>query len=399
MNPFLTVSQINNYISYKFKSDAKLKGIAIRGELTGYVRNSKSGHAYFSLKDENSLIKCVMFSNSADKLRFKPENGMSVIAFGNVDVYERDGVYQLMTFELIPDGIGVEAMRLERLKEELSELGVFSKEKKLIFKYPKELAVVTSADGAALGDIITTVKRRYPLVKLSVYPTSVQGINAPDEIAKAISCADKSSADTIIVARGGGSKEDLAAYNTKQVALAIYSCKTPVISAVGHEIDVSFADAIADLRAPTPTGAAELATPDITAVITEISALNNQMYSHISGRLNFNKLVLDNIDSQLTSNSPVSKIAKLIECVDSINTELTQAYISKITMTEYILSNYEVILNSLNPDNLMKKGYAIVSMDDKIISSAKMLSSGDSLIVKMYDGSINVNVSDVERNS
>lgn len=398
MSPFLTVSQINNYISYKIKNDPKLKGIAVKGEISGYVRNFKSGHAYFSLKDENSLIKCVMFSSSADKLKFQPENGMSVIAICNVDVYERDGVYQLMVFQLLPAGAGEDALRLEMLKSELASMGVFDKPKQDICKYPKEIAVVTSTDAAALGDIITTISRRYPIVKLSVYPTSVQGSNAPDEIANAIMTADKSGADTLIVARGGGSKEDLAAYNSRQVAFAVYNCVTPVISAVGHEIDVSLCDVIADLRAPTPTAAAELATPDMTVIISDIKSIELQMRLNLESKLNYKDLILDSLDAQLAINTPATKIDKLYDVVGQIGESISSAFDSKIKMLEYKLDNCQDVLESLNPENLLKKGYAIVYKDSCVISDAEKLSEGDKLTVRMRGGIVTTEVEVIERN-
>ncbi len=397
MNPFLTVSQINNYISYKFKSDTKLQGLLIKGEITGYVRNFKSGHAYFSLKDESSLIKCVMFSSSVDRLRFTTENGMSVIAYGNVEIYERNGEYQLKTFEMFPSGIGEEAIKLEMLKTELLQLGVFDKPKKEICKYPKEIAVVTSKDAAALGDIITTVQRRYPIVKLIVYPASVQGSNAPIEIANAIKAADDSGADTIIVARGGGSKEDLSAYNTREVAMALYSCKTPVICAVGHEIDVSFADAVADLRAPTPTGAAELATPDITTIISEISLLRQQVYTAVNNRININSLLIEGYMNLLNGNSQKVRVNRLNEAVDNLKSDICGAYSIKLRQSETEVKNYADILNSLNPDNILKKGYAIVYKNDSIIDANTSIYSGDKIIVKMHDRTVYADVTDVER--
>ncbi len=398
MTPFLTVSQITNYIYYKFDKDTKLKGIAVKGEISGYVRNFKTGHAYFSLKDEESVIKCVMFSSSVSRLKFSPENGMSIVAIGNVEVYQRDGVYQLKAFEMIPAGAGEEALRLEMLKNELMQMGVFSKPKKPICRYPKEIAVVTSKDAAALGDIITTVERRYPLVKLSVYPTSVQGANAPDEIALALNAADASNADTIIVARGGGSKEDLAAYNTKQVALGIYACTKPVICAVGHEIDVSLADLIADCRAATPTAAAELATPDISVMKSEVEYVTKQMILAMDSRVRSRSMLLDSMDILLGANSPRAKTEHLCEEFDRFDKQMRDVISSRLQLTDFKLSSCVSLLESLNPDNLLKKGYAIMYKDGKIISDESAISAGDEISVMMHFGKVSAKVAEVERN-
>lgn len=397
MSSILTVSQINKYISFKLKNDPKLKGIAIKGEISGFVRNSKSGHCYFSLKDESSLIKAVMFSSNAERLKFVPENGMSVIAFGNIDAYERDGVYQLMAFDLVPSGIGEEAIRLEQLKQELSELGVFSKEKKPICRYPKNIAVVSSADGAALWDIVSVVKRRYPLTKITVFPTLVQGLAAPKNIASALYQADISGADTIILARGGGSKQDLSAFNTREVAIAIYSCETPVISAVGHEVDFSIADMIADLRAPTPTGAAELATPDISDMKSELDMITNQLRDAVYSKLNIREMILDAVEALLDSLSPTHKVQRLYETIDDIDHKLSNALESKLRVCELVLSAQMDMLKTLDPANILKRGYGLVYSNGEVVTDASKLRTGDTISVKLRGGSITAEVKNIEK--
>lgn len=397
MSSILTVSQINKYISFKLKNDPKLKGIAIKGEISGFVRNSKSGHCYFSLKDESSLIKAVMFSSNAERLKFVPENGMSVIAFGNIDAYERDGVYQLMAFDLVPSGIGEEAIRLEQLKQELSELGIFAKEKKPICRYPKNIAVVSSADGAALWDIVSVVKRRYPLTKITVFPTLVQGLAAPKNIASALYQADISGADTIILARGGGSKQDLSAFNTREVAIAIYSCETPVISAVGHEVDFSIADMIADLRAPTPTGAAELATPDISDMKSELDMITNQLRDAVYSKLNIREMILDAVETLLDSLSPTHKVQRLYETIDDIDHKLSNALESKLRVCELVLSAQTDMLKTLDPANILKRGYGLVYSNGEVVTDASKLGEGDEISIKLNGGSITAEVKNIEK--
>lgn len=397
MSSILTVSQINKYISFKLKNDPKLKGIAIKGEISGFVRNSKSGHCYFSLKDESSLIKAVMFSSNAERLKFLPENGMSVIAFGNIDAYERDGVYQLMAFDLVPSGIGEEALRLEQLKQELSELGIFAKEKKPICRYPNNIAVVSSADGAALWDIVSVVKRRYPLTKITVFPTLVQGLTAPRNIASALYQADISGADTIILARGGGSKQDLAAFNTKEVAIAIYSCETPVISAVGHEVDFSIADMIADLRAPTPTGAAELATPDISDMKSELDAITNQLRDLALSKLNIREMALDAVEALLESLSPTYKVQRLYETIGDIEHTLKSTLESKLRVCELVLNTQTDMLKTLDPANILKRGYGLVYSNGEVVTDASKLGVGDVISVKLRGRNITAEVKKIEK--
>lgn len=397
MSSILTVSQINKYISFKIKNDPKLKGIAIKGEITGFVRNSKSGHCYFSLKDEASLIKAVMFSSNAERLKFVPENGMSVIAFGNIDAYERDGVYQLVAFDLVPSGIGEEAIRLEQLKQELTELGVFAKEKKQICRYPDNIAVVSSADGAALWDIVSVVKRRYPLTKITVFPTLVQGEAAPKNIASALYQADISGADTIILARGGGSKQDLAAFNTREVAVAIYSCETPLISAVGHEVDYSIADMIADLRAPTPTGAAELATPDISEVKRDIYELTDQLRTLAVTKTNVCEMMLDAGESLLESLSPVYKVQRLYESIDGMERSLEDLLRSKLKVCDLVLNAQTQILKSFDPQNVLKRGYGILYSNCAVVTDVDKLHNGDLIDIVLRNGRLYAEVKKIEK--
>ena len=243
MSSVITVSQLNRYLASKLRSDLKLKGIAVKGEISNFNIHYKSGHAYFTVKDSSSALKAVMFSSRVSRLKFVPEDGMSVLVMGNIEVYERDGVYQIIATEIAPLGVGVMHVQLEQTKKKLEKMGVFDvNKKKKIPLVPKKIAVVTSLTAAALQDIIHIAERRYPVCNIEVYPAQVQGTAAAQTICKALSAADKSGADTIILARGGGSSEDLMVFNDEAVALAVYACNTPVISAVGHETDTTLAD-------------------------------------------------------------------------------------------------------------------------------------------------------------
>lgn len=383
MSSILSVSQINRYLSLKIKNDPKLKGIAISGEISGFVCNSKSGHAYFYLKDEAAVIKAVMFASSVEKLKFVPQNGEKVIVFGNIDVYERDGNYQIIAYDMLPSGTGLQAIKMQELKEELLKLGVFDKPKKPICPFPNEIAVISSPDGAALWDIVSVVKRRYPIAKISVYPASVQGAYAPNELAKAVKCADLSGADTLILARGGGSKEDLSAFNSKEVVMAVYSCVTPIISAVGHEVDVSFTDAVADLRAPTPTGAAELATPDIAELSKLIYELDNSLKSCAASKLNYEAIRLAGFCSLLELSSPKNKFVRISEKLSQLESNIKNSVRLRLTHTQSQLDYYNSLLFGLNPDNILKRGYAIVTKDGKIIADSNTIQTGDTVTIKL----------------
>lgn len=383
MSSILSVSQINRYLSLKIKNDPKLKGIAVSGEISGFVCNSKSGHAYFYLKDDASVIKAVMFASSVEKLKFIPQNGENVIAFGNIDVYERDGNYQIIAYDMLPSGVGIQALKMQQLKDELLRFGVFDKPKKQICAYPKEIAVISSPDGAALWDIVSVVKRRYPIAKISVYPASVQGVNAPNELANAVKFADLSGADTLILARGGGSKEDLSAFNSKEVVMAVFSCATPIISAVGHEVDVSFTDAVADLRAPTPTGAAELATPDITELSKLVFELENSLKACAVSKLNYEAMRLDNLASLLELTSPKNKLVRISEKLFQLETDIKNSVLLRLGNTQSQLDYYNSLLVGLNPDNILKRGYAILLKDGKIIADKNLIQTGDTVAIKL----------------
>ena len=267
MNQILSVSQINGYLKDLLEEDVQLKSIYVRGEISNFVHHVKSGHFYFTLKDKRSALRAVMFKWNASRLRFMPKNGMNIILFGSVNFYERDGVCQLLCVDMQPDGLGALYMAYEQLKEKLAREGLFDPaHKKPLPPFPQRIGVVTAKTGAALQDIIHILSRRYPLAELVLYPALVQGDLAPDSLVKAIDAAGRDKPDVLIVGRGGGSLEDLWAFNDERVARAVYDCPVPVISAVGHEVDYTICDLVADLRAPTPSAAAELCAPDISGL-------------------------------------------------------------------------------------------------------------------------------------
>ena len=282
---YITVTQLTRYIKYKIDNDIHLNEVFLKGEISNFKAHSR-GHFYFTLKDEGSRINAIMFSSNTKKLKFTPEEGMKVFVTGKISVYEATGSYQIYVSDLEEDGVGNLYIAYEQLKKKLQEEGLFREElKKPIKKYPSKIGVVTAPTGAAIKDIISTIKRRWPLVKIYLFPSLVQGENAKEDIVKQIKLADTYHLDTLIVGRGGGSIEDLWAFNEECVARAIYECKTPVISAVGHEIDFTISDFVADLRAPTPTGAAEMAVPQLNDVMNYINQLQIRLKNQILNKI------------------------------------------------------------------------------------------------------------------
>ncbi len=396
MNAILTVSQINTYVSFKLKNDPKLRGIAVKGEISDLSENSRSGHLYFSICDSECTIRAVMFSQSASKLRFAPYEGMAVIAYGSVEVYERGGVYQLIVSQLVPDGAGSAYLSLLKLKEKLEALGVFSAPKRPLPKYPSEIAVVTSPTGAAIQDVKSTISRRYPLVKLTLYPTPVQGADAPEAIAAALLKADSGPADLIILTRGGGSSEDLSAFNTEKVAMAVYGCHKPVVSAVGHEIDWTLCDLAADLRAPTPTAAAELATPDILQMKNELASLGSLIEHYCLAKLKSCEDSLKRYELALSSFSVKEKLGFRRRELENIDSAMDSLAAHRLEVAKLCLGSLKGLLSSLDPVNVVSRGYAIVVKDGEIASSADKLSAGDEIRILMRGGSAEASVNKIK---
>lgn len=412
---YITVSEVNKYIKEIINDDLLLKKIYLRGEISNFKAHSR-GHYYFTLKDENSRIAAVMFSFNNRNLKFVPYDGMKVLVTGKIDVYEASGAYQIYVEDMAPDGIGALYVAFEELKKKLLAEGLFDKDKKKkIRRIPRRIGIVTSPTGAAIKDILTTIKRRFPVCETILFPTLVQGEEAASDIAKKIKLAnevkDVYKIDTLIVGRGGGSLEDLWPFNEEVVARAIYDSDIPVISAVGHEIDVTISDYVADLRAPTPTAAAELAVPDINTIITYLDTARSRGYTAINNILNNNYKKLNNLKNSYILTRPMSMYEIKEQKLDILIDNLNKAISKKIDNTKvrlytcsnsYILNNPEMLykyssqrlehmiskLEVLNPLNTLNRGYAIIKKDDKVLSSIKNIKKNDTLTIKLKDGEV-----------
>ena len=412
---YLTVSQVNAYINRMLKYDRNLQNIYIRGEISNY-KTYPSGHSYFTLKDDKSQIPAVMFKGRKHSLKFQPEDGMKVIIKGKIEVYERDGKYQLYATTITEDGIGELHIAFEQLKKKLDSEGLFDDaHKKEIPKYPQRIGVVTARTGAAIRDIITTIKRRYPYCEVLVFSTLVQGEMAANQIVRQIRHAQQFDIDTLIVGRGGGSIEDLWPFNEEIVAREIYACKIPVISAVGHEIDWTISDFIADIRAATPTAAAEIAVPEISEVKYKLNQLTQRTNKAINEKLIQNKQKIENISQKQIFKNPESiyeikqmhldnLIGKLNLTSKNIITE-NRNRLLKIESRSVLRNPNEVTkakrdifirnvdkLTILDPLLTLKRGYSIAKMDDKVVSSAKDVKTGDELDIEFDDGTVNTKV-------
>lgn len=415
---YITVSTLNRYLKNKFDTDPNIQRVSLKGEISNFKGHTR-GHLYFTLKDEEGRINAVMFSFNASKLTFVPEDGMKVLVTGRVSVYPPTGSYQIYVEEMESDGLGNLYLMYEALKKELAEKGLFDAgHKKQIPKYPHRIGIVTAPTGAAIKDILSTIKRRYPICETIIFPCLVQGELAKDDIVKAINEAEKYDLDVLIVGRGGGSYEDLWAFNEKIVAYAIYNCTIPVISAVGHEIDFTIADFVADLRAPTPTGAAEMAVPNMTDLFTFLEQIKIRCTSTISNKININKKHLLDLKDNYVLKNPLAvyeiKEQKLSNLIDTLNNVITNKLANaKLRYNHikenYILNNpeellkkkkhdYTLILNKLeilNPISILSKGYSVVSLNDKTINSTDNISKGVVLNIKLYKGSIKAKVESV----
>jgi len=392
----LTVSQLNKYISFKFKEDEKLRGIMIKGEISNFTHHLRSGHFYFTLKDSESSIKAVMFNNFASSVKFMPENGMSVIMLASVSVYERDGAYQLYVTDIQPDGVGKLYIAFEQLKDKLSKLGMFDELHKLpLPSYPKKIGIVTSKTGAALQDIINVLSRRYPIGEIVVFSALVQGETAPRSISDAINKAQDSDCDVLIVARGGGSLEDLNAFNTEIVANAIYNSNIPIISAIGHETDYTIADFVADLRAPTPSAAAEIAVPDMEQIISSLDFYGERMSSALTKALNMKYNRVAELTTKLQSYSIEQKLKLYQERLLTLDKRITSAIDRKYVLCENMLSKKLTELDGLNPLRILSRGYSVVYKDKSIVYSSEQLQKNDTISVTLGKGKVNAKVIEV----
>ncbi len=389
MSSIITVSQLNRYLASKIKEDKKINRILIRGEISNFKNHTKTGHLYFTLKDDECAINAVMFKSMAVRLNFEPESGMKVIITADVRVYERDGACQLYVNDMQPDGIGKLYLEVEQLKAKLAEEGIFDEAiKKELPSFTDKIGIVTSPDAAALQDIINIISRRYPIAEIEIHPCLVQGESAPESICSALKNADKCGADIIIVGRGGGSLEDLMAFNSEIVARCIYGCNTPVISAVGHETDITISDFAADLRAPTPSAAAELAVPDMSILIGILNARETLINEKMYAKINKEKVNIDLKEQMFNSIMPYNKIAYFVRVLDEKEQRLNLIIKHKISIKQALLLQKTAALDNLSPLKIMDRGYSLVYKDEQIIKKSKELSSGDKINVRFSDGNI-----------
>lgn len=398
-NITLTVSQLNRYIKGIIEQDNLLFRVTVKGEISNFKAHY-SGHMYFALKDETAVIKCVMFRSAASTLKFLPESGQKVIASGRVGVYERDGQYQLYIDSMQPDGIGALYAAYEQLKGKLSEEGLFDEDrKKPIPKFPSKIGVVTSPTGAAVRDILNILKRRYRLSDIYIYPVLVQGDEAPGDIAKAIDYFDRSGwADVLIVGRGGGSIEDLWAFNTEIVARAAANCKIPIISAVGHETDFTIIDFVADLRAPTPSAAAELAVPSAAELLEKLSGFDLRLINAVGATVRKKRLALEGFSGRAVYKRENDIVEKRMMALDSASLKLEAAMNSVLAKDKELLSSVIGKLDALSPLATLKRGFSVVKKDDEVVKSAADLNEGDRLSVRFSDGGAICEVKDIWKN-
>ncbi|MBO6195141.1 MAG: exodeoxyribonuclease VII large subunit [Bacilli bacterium] len=420
-NNYITVGALTRYIKYKIDNDVNLQEVYIKGEISNFKRHSR-GHFYFTIKDEESRISAIMFSSQTSKVAFEPVDGTKVLVKGRISVFEQTGNYQIYVSEMMEDGVGNLYALYEKLKQDLKKEGLFDEShKKKIPSIPSRVGVVTAPTGAAIRDIISTINRRYPLCEVFLFPSLVQGNGAKEDIVKNIKLADTYDLDTLIVGRGGGSIEDLWAFNEEIVARAIYECKTPVISAVGHEVDFTIADFVADVRAATPTGAAEIAVPDKTELKNLIRQLELRSSKNINNIINYNKTILERIKTSYILKNPMSiyeiKEQKLSNTIEKLNNYIVNYLDNKSTRlnnikTSYILTNPNKIyenkqnkynhllekLEVLNPLNTLKRGYSITKIDNKVVTNINNVKKDDLLNISIKNGEINAKVIEIKEN-
>lgn len=399
MKNAVTVTQVNYYIKSLLDESVPLKNIFIVGEISNFKYYYRSGHMYFTLKDENSQLKAVMFSSYAQRLKFKPEDGMRVICRGRISLYERDGVYQLYAEDMQPDGIGALNLAFEQLKEKLGREGLFDEiHKKPIPEYPRKIGVATSNIGAAIEDIKNITRRRYPVSELVIVPTIVQGDLAGADIVKSIQILDSiDDVDVIIVGRGGGSIEDLWAFNTEEVARAVFNCSTPIISAVGHETDFTICDFVADLRAPTPSAAAELAVPDINNLINFVDNAESTLSALLRRRLENENQRFDDIAFSSILSDPSEFYASYFDDVAAFKSDLKSAFEQNVKVSKLTLGQLAGKLDVLSPLAVLSRGYCTAKdKNNNILKNVKDLRVGSSIELAFNDGSAFCTVDEVK---
>lgn len=390
----LSVSQINFYIKSIIENDGSLQFVLVTGEISNLTVHQRSGHIYLSLKDRNSVISAVMFAGNARRLKFRLENGMKVICRGRISVYEPSGRYQLYIEDMQPDGVGALALAFEQLKSDLEKKGLFDPaHKKPLPKFPKTIGVITSPTGAAVQDITNIIRRRFPSADIVLAPVLVQGESAPEQLVRAVNKFSASKiADVVIIGRGGGSAEDLWAFNDEQLAYAVYNCETPIISGVGHETDFTVCDFVADVRASTPSAAAELAVPDRQELMSYYFKQKQYISAMLDRKIKTAQLRLENQQRRMSASSPKLKAEQLEKQLSAKSEKLTRFMNIYISDKENKLIAAKGKLDGLNPLNVLNRGYAIAEKDEKIITSSKQLKNGDDFTVILSDGKINAKV-------
>lgn len=397
----LSITQINEYIRSMMDGDRLLCSVAVRGEISNY-KVYPSGHHYFTLKDDSAALKCVMFRGNATKLRFRPDNGMQIVAMGKISVYPRDGAYQMYCTGLILDGVGDLYATFEQLKTKLAAEGLFDPaHKKPIPQYPKTIGIVTSSAGAAIHDMLRVLNKRFPLTKVRLLPVRVQGAEAPEEIASAIGYANHHKlADLLIVGRGGGSIEDLWAFNDERVAYAIYRSQIPVISAVGHEPDVTICDFVADLRAATPSNAAELAVPDQDALRQVLDSMSTAMATALQRQLKASQDRLNMLSESPALRSPQSYLEQRSKSVELLRNRLTALQTAVLNRHNQHYLTLAAKLDALSPLKVLTRGYAMaLDADGQIVCSVNQVAAGDAVEVTLRDGTFSATVAQIKENA
>lgn len=412
---YLTVSAINRYLKHKLDTDGNLFNVFLKGEISNLKMHS-TGHIYFSIKDDSSKINAIMFSSNAKKLTFLPQDGDKVLLSGRISVYEASGSYQIYVNEMEKDGVGNLYLAYEKLKKDLAKEGLFDKRhKKSIPKYPSKIGVITAKEGAAVRDIISTIKRRYPICDVILFPSLVQGDSAYKSIISSIDKAEMFDLDVLIIGRGGGSIEDLWPFNEEELARRIFKCKIPTISAVGHEIDYTIADFVADLRAPTPTGAAEMAVPNLPDLVNYIKNLNVRLNEAINAKINYQKLYLDSIKNSFVIKNPMIMFESKSQKLDLLLEKINKVMINNLNVAKHrfeliknnhVLNNPSILyrdkqtyleniinkLELLNPLNSLKRGFSITYKDNKLVKDIDSVDIKDNIDIKVANGIISATI-------
>ncbi|MBQ0110466.1 MAG: exodeoxyribonuclease VII large subunit [Oscillospiraceae bacterium] len=392
----LTVKQLNTYIKSVFEGDRRLNFVIVKGEISS-LRRYSSGHVYFTLKDGETSLKAVMFSFAASKLPVLPKEGDSVICSGKVTVYERDGVYQLVCETMTSDGVGELAVQFEMLKLKLYSEGLFADEhKKAIPVFPEKIALVTSPDGAAVHDFITVASRRFPMCEIVIYGSLVQGEAAPQSLIKALQSADKDNNDVIVITRGGGSKEDLSAFNDEALAHAVFSANTPVISAVGHEIDFSICDFVADKRCPTPSAAAEQLLPDISDISRYFTDTKTRLTQNFVKIIELNSLKLSQYKNRDIFLSPLKTYSVYEQKLKDYSVLINNLYNTAIERADAAVKKSKAQLVALDPNKVLSRGYSVIYNQGKAVINPSQIKENDRLFVKTYNGNIDFTVKDIK---